>query len=423
MNNWVFLKFTSLSIIQWMYFFTYSTNINSARPVLAFNFPEGDEIQNMNLVLLLDAPNRFGARCLDGSPPAYYIRPGDSTRFVIYFQGGGWCYDQNDCLGRSTGSTGSSKHYPPTIGDKGGIISPDMTKNPDFAKFTAVWVPYCDGGSFSGNLANPVTVSNKKIWFRGRANMHAVVTDLIENYTLGTANEVLIDGGSAGGLTVLLHADFFRSLIPNVKVFGAIGDAGWFRPDKTMDHLKYTEKMHGMYQMINASVNEACVNANVNHSSDCIFAPVVFPHLTSDMFILEGSYDSWQLLNIMGFHCSTYHHDLHTCTAAQNASMLKYGVAMRQSIRIALNSSDHHRARAGAFVPACILHVESAFNEGNDAWSSISAYDDSQAKRFLPREVVKMWFSGLSDMSLQEAKGRLIEDCDFPCNPDCQMFT
>jgi hypothetical protein len=44
-------------------------------------------------VSLDDAPSRYGARCLDGSPPAYYIRPAsasaNATKYVLYFQGGG----------------------------------------------------------------------------------------------------------------------------------------------------------------------------------------------------------------------------------------------------------------------------------------------------------------------------------------------
>ena len=35
------------------------------------------------------------AKCLDGSPPAYYFRPGvgaDARKVIVYLEGGGWCY-------------------------------------------------------------------------------------------------------------------------------------------------------------------------------------------------------------------------------------------------------------------------------------------------------------------------------------------
>lgn len=260
----------------------------------------------MTKVLLSDAPARHGARCLDGSPPAYYVRPAsapqNASRFVVYFQGGGWCYTLDDCRSRSMGGLGSSKSYPDEQGDLGGVISGDAGLNPDFATWTAVWVPYCDGGSYSGNLDAPSVPDG--LWFRGRANMRAVVTDLLETRGMASATHVLIDGGSAGGLTTLLHADFFRGLLPAGVRFGAIGDAGWFRPEASLDHLNYTGAIRGMAAMMNATSNAACEAAHADDPAACMFAPTVFPFLQSDMMVVEGAYDSWQLLNILGLKCS-----------------------------------------------------------------------------------------------------------------------
>ena len=46
------------------------------------------------------------ARCLDGSPGAYYLSPppvanNDSSKFYVYQMGGGFCTDLDDCLARS----------------------------------------------------------------------------------------------------------------------------------------------------------------------------------------------------------------------------------------------------------------------------------------------------------------------------------
>ena len=49
----------------------------------------------MSKHILTDAPASHNARCLDGSPPGYYMRyasaPENATKYVVYFQGGGWC--------------------------------------------------------------------------------------------------------------------------------------------------------------------------------------------------------------------------------------------------------------------------------------------------------------------------------------------
>ena len=52
-------------------------------------------------------------KCLDGTSPAYYIRPGaETTKWYVHHEGGGWCYNEADCVSRSKGDLGSSKGYP-----------------------------------------------------------------------------------------------------------------------------------------------------------------------------------------------------------------------------------------------------------------------------------------------------------------------
>ena len=55
---------------------------------------------------------------LDGSAYGFYYKPsqsGKSTKWTISIEGGGWCYNENDCLARSKGALGSSKAWPPTL--------------------------------------------------------------------------------------------------------------------------------------------------------------------------------------------------------------------------------------------------------------------------------------------------------------------
>lgn len=191
----------------------------------------------------------------------------------------------------------------------GGILSPNASVN-WAATWNAVYVPYCDGTSFSSDLSAPLTGTAENpqppLYYRGRANMQAVVEDLLANRGLGSATDVLIDGGSAGGLTVLLHADFFRSFLTPTTHFGAIGDAGWFRPDVALDHRDYTKSIATMWSVANCSSSAGCVAANPTDPSACGFAANVFPHLKSDMFVIEGAYDSWQLGSILGLDCASY---------------------------------------------------------------------------------------------------------------------
>ena len=38
--------------------------------------------------VLVDDPDAF---CLDGSKPAHYVKEGEKNKFVLSFEGGGWC--------------------------------------------------------------------------------------------------------------------------------------------------------------------------------------------------------------------------------------------------------------------------------------------------------------------------------------------
>jgi hypothetical protein len=65
------------------------------------------------------APPRYvpladtSARCLDGSPYAYIICAGARPlrNYKIDIQGGGWCYNETDCLERAGTRLGSSSTW------------------------------------------------------------------------------------------------------------------------------------------------------------------------------------------------------------------------------------------------------------------------------------------------------------------------
>ena len=101
------------------------------------HIPSADDLQtidhfpNWKLVLLTQAAEQQGARCLDGTAPGYYIERGSGTgvgKWMIHWQGGGWCTSEADCVGRSHGDLGSSKNYNSTA-DKNHILPVNILQN------------------------------------------------------------------------------------------------------------------------------------------------------------------------------------------------------------------------------------------------------------------------------------------------------
>ena len=73
------------------------------------------------------------------------------NKWILHLAGGGWCYDEDECVKRSKGNLGSSKNWPPSL-TYSGLLSDNCTINPDFCGWSMVYIGYCDGASFAGNV-------------------------------------------------------------------------------------------------------------------------------------------------------------------------------------------------------------------------------------------------------------------------------
>jgi hypothetical protein len=180
----------------------------------------------MNRVLLTQYITTMGARCLDGSAPSYYFLPGTVNKWVIFFQGGGWCWNPSHCLGRANSPLGRSG--PPTMDPvyEGGrsILSQNPSLNPEFHNWNLVYIQYCDGGSYAGNVTDPVYApgSATPIYFRGFQNYLAVMDHLLTQQSLATSSEALLTGCSAGGLAVYHHCNrFAKQMEPVLNLLSA----------------------------------------------------------------------------------------------------------------------------------------------------------------------------------------------------------
>ena len=81
----------------------------------------------------------------------YVIGTSSPNKWIIHLQGGGWCYDEDDCVLRSKTTLGSSVNWANSYTDSG-LLSDDCTINPYFCGWSMVFVGYCDGASFAGNV-------------------------------------------------------------------------------------------------------------------------------------------------------------------------------------------------------------------------------------------------------------------------------
>ena len=357
-------------------------------------------------VLLTEAAEMTGAVCLDGSPGGYFLSKRDPSKWVVFMEGGGWCGSDANCLSRASTDLGSSKHWKSTYTDT--YEGSAMFASPPFDNYTVVFVKYCDGSSFTGNVAEPIIVgggstnSSSVIYYRGRRLLDAILDDLLAAKGLSGASSLLFSGCSAGGLTTYLHADYVRGRVPRTCRTLALADAMY---SVDSDHWDGTESnmvsvAKWGYQAWNASssVNEECVQRKTveNEEWRCMFGSVVAPFVKTPLFVLNSKYDTWQEKAIIGANCSI-------AQCPHGGAMQKFWVNYGQEMVRRLSSLP---PRHGAFVGNCPAHCQTG-----------SGYLTRTVNGTLMRDAFVEWYQDRMNGGMKML--RWVDECDvMPCGDD-----
>ena len=224
----------------------------------------------LNKVMVED-PDAF---CLDGTKPAYYVHEGDPNKFILSFEGGGWCGSAQasrdatleNCFQRSKGALGSSAPYPATISSSEGILS-DNQHNP-YRTWTIVHMKYCDGTGHQGYKKDPVEYKGTKLWFRGHNATMGQLNSINEKFKLfSAATDIIVTGQSAGGLATFLWSNYITDRAPKDAKVWSVPDSGIF-----LDSGNYISQQHNyrtqfvnFMAIVNVEVDpptKECVDAN-----------------------------------------------------------------------------------------------------------------------------------------------------------------
>jgi len=367
------------------------------------------------LVLKL-VSNSNGAVCLDGTPPGYYWRAAQNSlstnKWIISIFGGGWCYNENDCYGRSKTRLGSSKYWEKAMNGTG-LVSGDPKVNPDFWAWNVAYLIYCDGASFSGNRDGNIVVNNTALYFRGKKILQTILDDLNKN-NLRKASHVILTGCSAGGLSTFLHSNYIASQLPSTTVFKSIPQSGFFLDANNVKNQPiYPAEMKYVYHMQNCSDG---VDANCSaHTAEanrwqCIFGPTVYSYITVPIFVLNSFYDSWQMSNILGAQVQSFK------TCAQKGPESCTGQQIRQAntfhhqfVELLQGSPTYNDPRNGAFIHSCWTHCASV---SDSSWTNFAVNGVTM------RDAVGNWFfeknttNNNIDCTLHSSK-------PYRCNPTC----
>lgn len=243
------------------------------------------------------------AKCNDGTPFDFEISPSPSGshKWIIYFQGGGFCDGTyGKCTGRvaaltSSTGMGEDRAVSTVLDDGKNFFSRDPAVNPELFDATIVRAHYCSSDLWTGTNATPQPIKAKggvEPWvFMGHRNATAVIDVLRRNYGLDDATaDILFAGGSAGGFGASQNLDQLVDRMPRAAASTRIAFmASSFWNAGTWNDAQYTMFGSGKADMVVTTdimatfkgvANSRCVPIAAGQGlpvSACLSGPLVYP--------------------------------------------------------------------------------------------------------------------------------------------------
>ncbi|MDT4330319.1 pectin acetylesterase-family hydrolase [Methylomonas sp. MED-D] len=155
----------------------------------------------------------------------FYLKPGNSEKLVVYFNGGGACWNYSTCSTAFGNDPSQATFIPstnlannPATWD--GLLAIDNPSNP-YKDWTIVFLPYCTGDVFIGAketvYSNPQLSPNNAVpdvftvHHRGFDNFLYVMNYLDSRYR--HLDKILVSGSSAGGYGSTLNYPWIKKIL------------------------------------------------------------------------------------------------------------------------------------------------------------------------------------------------------------------
>jgi hypothetical protein len=257
------------------------------------------------------------ARCMDDSIASYYIRLSNpnNSRWLIYFDGGWFCYSKESCYFR--------RIYSPNL-----ITSNNFDEKKSLIgifsslkQYNIIYVPYCSSDLWSG--------SSNTSHSHGYDIFQAIFQDLKSDKHFPQAQQIIFTGFSAGGLGLLLNLpNLLRTFSSNIDL-RVIIDSGWF--------IDYSGSINGI-----SKINEGMIYWNTQIPSSCQLKPQYRCFLGSEAIRLFPSHVRILILQSL-FDQTQLHLD------KLNFNSNDFSLKLIENLRQSSN-------RISIFAPACTVH-------------------------------------------------------------------
>lgn len=190
-----------------------------------------------------------GATCSDGSPYAFYVEFSEtSDNVIVFFMGGGACWDYESCVGGGARGAANPNGLPDDYANVHATISglpinvnqvyPLLNGDPavsPMANWNKVFVPYCTGDVYAGTVVNtyedPDGIESDSV-FRHVGHDNVVAMTEMLNEMFSSVPKLFVGGCSAGGAGAIVNYYFLRTGIQGVEHGYLLDDSGPLFPDQ-----------------------------------------------------------------------------------------------------------------------------------------------------------------------------------------------
>lgn len=247
------------------------------------------------------------AMCNDGSPSIYYMRRTNTTKWLIYVEGGVlYCWDKETCDTRQATmpelmtSTMAEETKEPT-----GLMSDDCDLNPDWCDANIGYIFYCSSDYFSGTVTEED--SEAGVHFLGWTILQSAIDDLLAA-GMADATQILYSGKGGGAVAVLFTVDRIVAQIEDGLNgqecdIRSLSDTGWIsahdpfnEPNCESGDALTCNIAGGVQRGVDAWQPEyptACGEAG--YTWECFFGNWSFQYIETNSFIFIYEYDYAQL--------------------------------------------------------------------------------------------------------------------------------
>ena len=274
----------------------------------------------------------------------------------------------------------------------------------------------CDGFFFTSNSDDSdLSSGNGKLYRRGKRILKAVLQTLKTNMSLGDATDVLVGGGSAGGVATYLQADYISSSIGASK-FRAAPVSGFFPwvPDYT-GSWQFFDVLRSGITYLNATGGldgNRCYEATPDPGEawKCVMSNNTYNSMDTPTFVINSAVDAYAMQNQWRGDQSCWSTSFGDCSNQQIDDLNGWGEMFLNTLQ---TTQAYTKDGNGAFIDSCMEHC------GPEA---ASAFDGYQINGVTLRDALYKWWTSSSSVPASDntyLPCALTYTQPHQCNPTC----